>query len=103
MKDQHPVSWLMRSLKPELYEPLHMWMDDVLGTPILKPRDVIMPDTFRVQHMFCCFLGDAPSISIQHLKRFDGVPGCPNPITQGIDSSLQLCASPGRLQSEDPG
>ena len=46
LKDQHPVSWLIETLKPELYEPLAEWVDEVLGEEILKPHGIVMPDTW---------------------------------------------------------
>lgn len=45
MKDEHPVSWLIKNLKPKLYAPLAAWIDEVLGDTALKPSEVDMPDT----------------------------------------------------------
>ena len=44
-KDEHPVTWLIASLRPELYEPIVEWLEDLLGESILKPTDVTMPET----------------------------------------------------------
>lgn len=45
MKDQHPVSWLVKNLKNNLYPVLFEWVNEVLGETTLRPGDVFMPDT----------------------------------------------------------
>lgn len=49
MKDEHPVSWLIQSLKPDLYPALADWIDSILGESSLRPQAVIMPETLHVQ------------------------------------------------------
>ena len=43
MKDQHPVSWLLQK-GSRIYEAMNVWLEEVLGEPMPKPTDVIMPD-----------------------------------------------------------
>ena len=44
LKDEHPVSWLMQNLKPELYEPVTQWLDEVMGCETRRPEALVMPD-----------------------------------------------------------
>lgn len=30
MSDQHPVQWLVESLTPEVYAPMHDWLEQVM-------------------------------------------------------------------------
>ena len=44
MKDEHPVQWLIDSLKPEIYSPMNDWFQEVLSERPFQPADVLMPD-----------------------------------------------------------
>lgn len=39
MQDQHPVSWLVKSLKPAVYPAVAEWIDDVWGKRLV---DLVM-------------------------------------------------------------
>lgn len=44
MIDQHPVQWLLDTLKPETYVSMYQWIAEVLEEVPLHPRDLLMPD-----------------------------------------------------------
>ena len=46
MKDEHPVAWLLDSLKPEVFEPLHEWLTELLGDAVKLPNAFQVPDRF---------------------------------------------------------
>lgn len=44
MKDQHPVTWLLKNLKTDLYAPLCQWMSDAMENALPPVDSVTMPD-----------------------------------------------------------
>lgn len=55
MIDQHPVQWLLDTLKPETYEPMHQWFGEVLEEVPLHPNDILMPDWVVLKYHDCIY------------------------------------------------
>ena len=51
MSDQHPVQWLVESLTPEVYAPMHDWLEHVLESNVHLPKDATMPDRGWAKYM----------------------------------------------------
>ena len=43
-KDQHPVSWLLESLTPEVYAPMSQWLSDLMEGNLMAVDSGTMPD-----------------------------------------------------------
>lgn len=43
-KDEHPVAWLLKNAKPELFTPLHEWLCSVMGKAVQHPQSLTIPD-----------------------------------------------------------